>query len=116
MNKQIEVQQDNIKTLIHLATKNPDLRIVPLVDSEIVASDDFGWWTAEWGTPSIEELWGDDERVYIRSDDEEELVDEAIEMSGYDLIWSEEDAQIKGKEIVDAYDWEQIIAVRIRTI
>lgn len=116
MNKQIEVQQNNLKTLLQLAAENPDLRIVPLVESDIVADDAFAWWSSRWGDASIEEIWNDDERLYIRSDDEEELINEAIENSGYDLLRSDEENEVWGKGVVDAYDWEKIIAVRIRTI
>lgn len=36
-------QQENIKHLLNLIQENPDLEIFPMVDTDCVPSDDFGW-------------------------------------------------------------------------
>lgn len=104
-------QAENIKTALTLIEQNPSLRIVPMVDSEVVADDGFGWWVAEWGKASIEEIWSDNERVYIRSVDEDTLVenpldDDSEDVNG-DIEWE------KAKKTVSEYEWEKVIAVKI---
>ena len=42
--KQIEKQAENLKELFDLIKKRPDLQIVAMVDSEIVADDGCCYW------------------------------------------------------------------------
>jgi hypothetical protein len=111
--KTIEKQQTNITNLLELIKENPTLRIVPMVDTDVVASDDFSWWTAEWGNASVEEIYNDDERCYIRSEDEETLVERVADTLEFVDGISDEEAEIKGKQEVDKYNWEKVIAVKI---
>ncbi|WPA89755.1 hypothetical protein [Moorella sp. ACPs] len=101
--------QENIKHLLELIQANPELRIVPLVDTECVPSDDFNSWVADWGKADIEYIWSNinRERIYIKSEDFDELVEEILDEAESEI--SEEEA----RKLVDNYDWEKVIVVRI---
>ena len=50
-------ENKNVKKLLKLAAENPSLPIEALVDSEVVANDDFNSWWGDVFNVSIEELW-----------------------------------------------------------
>ena len=107
--QRLEKQQQNVEHLFNLIKENPNLRILPLVDTECVPSDDFSSWVAGWGKASIEEILerNGDERIYIKSHDYDDLVDEILISAESEI--SEEEAE----KIVDGYDWEKVIVVSI---
>lgn len=107
MNKEIEAQQVVVKNLLSLVQENPELRILPLVDTDCVASDDYGSWVAKWGHGKIDYVWSHEgsERIFIKSDDFDELVNE-LTLKAY---VSEE----KANQIVEEYEWEKVILVNI---
>jgi len=45
----------NWEILFKFMKKNPDLPIVSMVEGEIVAGDDFGYWLGSWGLAEIDE-------------------------------------------------------------
>lgn len=108
----IDKQKENLKHLMMLIGNNPDLPIYPMVDSEIVADDGFSWWLAGWGSASIEEVWSNDEKIYIRSEDEEQLVEElweGMEPNGL----SDDQLYDLAREQVNQYEWKTVITVKI---
>lgn len=107
MSKHLEAKNKNIKDLLELVKVNPELKIVPMVETDCVPGDDYSWWVASWGKPAIEEILAVEEIIYIKSKSYEELVENAIR----NIKCSEEYA----KKLVDLYDWEKVIAVRIET-
>ena len=109
----VEKQKANVKELLGLIEQNPDLRIMPMVETEVCASDDFGWWMASWGSISIEEVYVDDERVYIRSLDEDDLIERLVWIDEFIDGLSEDEAIKKAENEVNNYKWERVIAVRI---
>lgn len=115
MSKRIEKQQEYIKTLLELAKENPELEILPLVDTECVHSDDFCWWIAEWGFAKVDEIYRAEERVYCKSHDYDTLFDETMdEIADGGNCTDELDLEIQAKARVDGYEWEKVITVRIR--
>lgn len=111
MNK-IERQQTNVTHLMELIKENPVLRIMPIVYTDIVTSDDFAWWMGGWGKAELIEIYIGEERIYLR-DDEDELIDEvAVLIQDIEGLTEEESYQ-KAETEVKNYPWEQIIAVRI---
>jgi len=113
MIKASELQKQRVAKLLELIKDNPELRIVPMVDSEVVASDEFGWWMASFGNPEIEEIYGSDERIYIRSQDEDDLVEELADNLAVRDETSYEQALSVAEDEVNNYDWEKVIAVSI---
>lgn len=64
-----EKERKNREELFKLMQKNPDLPVVPMVDSEIVA-DDCGYWLGSWGSAEVDEYFISEraERVFFKSD------------------------------------------------
>ena len=63
---------NNTKNLIKLINENPELPIVPMVASEVVADDCCGYWLGRWGTCSVGEYACYGERFYEDRDDLED--------------------------------------------
>lgn len=107
MKTEIKVQNENINELIRLAKENPTLQIVPMVDSEL-CGDEYSSYLGQWGKPSIDERYGENGIIYFRSDDES-LVD--------NLMCKDETLdELNAQAIVDGYEWEKVIVVRIGTL
>lgn len=64
-------EEQNREELFKLMRENPDLPVVPMVDSEIVA-DDCGYWLGAWGRAYVDEyvLAERAERMLFKSDDD----------------------------------------------
>ncbi|WP_405101624.1 hypothetical protein [Oceanobacillus sp. FSL H7-0719] len=114
----------NIETLIKLKQENPELDIVPMVDNEVCAGDDFSNWMGSWGSAEIDYIhipdWNDDnrilnpERIYFKSADEDNIKDRLFDhLEAMNPAWSdeyiEENIEKKYREI----DWEKVIVVKI---
>lgn len=111
----LEQQQKNVEQLLTLIKENPTLRIMPMVDSEIVAGDDFSWWVASWGAAEVDETYSDDEYQRLRSVDEEELIDLEYDNLADETHLTDEEARELAQKIVADYDWEKVITVHIHT-
>ena len=61
--------------IIKLIEENPDLPVVPMVDSEVVA-DDGGYWLGEWGRCEVTEYYNGREYIHFRDDDEEDVLND----------------------------------------
>ena len=109
MNEKIENQQERINNLLELIKENPNLPIVPMVDSQICAGDDYAWWMGSWGSACIDEYLHDDERIYFRCDDEDELIDKVCDNTEDYPDITEEEAE----KIVNNYNWTKCICVQI---
>jgi hypothetical protein len=115
--KKIEKQQENIKHLLKLIEENPTLEILPMVATECVFSDDFGYWMAEWGEARIDEYYLGNERVYSKSNDFDSLVDAFMNDNYGDYPdLSDEEFQKLAEEKVNNYEWTKAIIVRIHEL
>lgn len=119
MKKEIKIQQENIQTLIKLASKNPELKIVPMVETEVCSSDDYNYWTGNWGNAELDECYCFNGRIYFKSSDEEDLVDQYAYDLGdnpkYKEMQDEEFYKIV-EEKVNNLPWEKVIVVYINAI
>lgn len=87
--------------IIKLIEENPDLPIVPMVDSEVVA-DDCGYWQGEWGRCEVTEFYNGREYIHFRDDDEEDVLNDLAGCRyGYDP---------QGRDIYDLSDdeWDKL--------
>lgn len=66
-----EKEKNNREELFKLMQENPDLPIVPMVDSYVVA-DDGGYWLGSWGGSYVDEYFYSEqaERYFFKSDDD----------------------------------------------
>ena len=108
-------QTDELKELI---AKYPDYPIVVLVDSEVVADDDYGWWYAPEIRFNIGEILDceqdiNDERVYTDRDEfEEDLADILGDSGDYDETTDEEfDAIVKTELAKYEPYWKKVIQI-----
>lgn len=102
--------------IIKLIEENPDLPVVPLVDSEVVANYSYTYWLGEWGECKVTEYYLGNEKVHFRDEDEGDVL---CDMAGckynhdpqgrniYDLTDEEWDALYK------SISWVKCIAVYI---
>lgn len=89
-----EKEQKNRDELFGLIRENPDLPIVPMVDSEIVADDGYNRWLGVWGSSYIGEYLTGEECIFFREDDDLYEIDKVLtEMcDDYDENTTDEDA------------------------
>lgn len=84
--------------LLKLIKENPDLPVVPMVDSEIVVDDSYQYWLGRWGRSEVTEYYLGNERVHFRSDDEEDVMS--------DLEGCKYGCNPQGRDIYDLSDEE----------
>lgn len=108
-NKAIKWQtRAKTRQLFELIRDNPDLPIIPFVDSEIVADDGYMRWIGSWGSSYIieytkVEMYEDYPEMIYKDDTER------YEQFLYDQGWSEETV---AKQI-NKIEWIKAIAVNI---
>lgn len=103
---------ENIKNLVKLITENPNLKVLPMVDSDLLG-EDYSRYCASFGKAKIDEVYYQDERIYFRSEDEEELfeeIEENIALDNEDL--SEDEIRDMATNEVEEY-WQEVIIVEI---
>ena len=111
MKKETTVTNPRLAQLLDLMQENPHLPIVPMVNSEVVADDTWGYWLGSWGPASVEKYYSGEERVYFY--DENDMEDLLAEVKGWD--WYDDASD---EEILDAYrclPWIECIVVYITT-
>lgn len=120
MKKELDIQKTNIEILLELIKQNPDLDIVPMVDGEL-GGDDWSYWMGKWGKAEVDEVYHEDERIYFKSTDEDELVEKQgdniydEEYPGSKQLTDEENEDItkKAENYVKNLPWEKVITVKI---
>lgn len=97
--------------LLDLMQQNPHLPVVPMVDAEVVADDEYGFWLGSWDRASLDKYYKGDERIYFY--DECDMEDLVAEVKGWD--WYDEASD---KDVLEAYrslPWIECIVVYITT-
>lgn len=102
---------ENLKHLLDLVSLNPDLPVLPIVDADCVASDDYGYWLASIGSVEVTKILDDinycTDGKFYREDDFDEIVEDLVSESDDPL--DEEEAEA----IVRNYPWRKAILVYI---
>ena len=84
-------EKQSHEELIKLIQENPNLPVVPMVNTEIVCGDDCRYYLGEWGSVSVDEYCLSEERVYFRSDDDiEEPLTDILGWDAYEKMSDEE--------------------------
>lgn len=118
MKTEIELQKENIQALLKLIAENPDLSIVPMVDSDVVADDEYSSCLGSWGKPKIDFRYDKSEQIYFknRDSDFEDLEDKYITdhwgEQKFEALSDEEQSELARKK-VDELPWEKVIVVYI---
>lgn len=99
---------ENVKRLLELIKENPDLPIVPLVDSDVVADDSCNSWLGEWGRAEVTEYVMGRERIWFKDDDPEDVLSN---MKGYDFWENLPDEKVDSE--FEALPWIKCIVVYI---
>ncbi len=97
--------------LFRLMQEYPELPVIPMVDSDIVADDYCSWWVGHWGYATITEYIIGDERIFFKDADEDEVLDGIEEYRSVWEDWPEE----KITETFNNLPWIKCIAVYITT-
>ena len=101
--------------IIKLIEEHPDLPIVPMVNSEVVA-EDYGYWMGKWGRCEVTEYYSGREAVHFRDDDEENVLNDMVGCKyGYDKAGRDiyELSDDEWKKLYDSIPWTKCIAVYI---
>lgn len=110
----IKEQQERIKELLRLIAENTGLPIIPRVNEEVVASDEYSWWAGAFGRAHIEEvITKPDGSITYRNDDNDEGHYE--DFFGDDDDFNEKATGEEIKEKVDGLPWMRCIVVDIGT-
>lgn len=103
--------------LLNLIKENPTLRVIPLVEQEVVGDDSYGYWYASFGDCYIEEVTmyhfiGDDYEIMTSDKDkiEEDMVERYADEHDNDIN-IEADIKSQMKEL----KWEKVITVYVET-
>lgn len=87
-----EKEKQNRDKLFRFMKKNPDLPIVPMADSEIVAEEGYARWTGAWGEVYIGEYYITGERICFRDDSDFGAIEEALGWEVFNTL-SDDDAK-----------------------
>ena len=103
--------------LLKLIRENPDLPVVPMVDSEVVA-DDGGYWLGAWGHCEVTEYYLGEERIHFKDDDEEDVLNDLVGCRyGYDKDGRDiyELSDEEWDKLYNSVEWTKCIVVYITT-
>lgn len=105
---------ENTKKLLELIQENPSLPIVPMVDAEIVAGDDFGRWMGAWGCARVDEYLippQDYEPMIFKSDDDVfDTLEKCLPEAEFDAL---PESESECRPVYDALPWIKAIIVDI---
>lgn len=115
MRQQIsDTERQNRDKLFRLMQENPDLPVIPFVDGEIVAGDNFATWMGSWGAARVDEFIcppQDYEPVIFKSDgDVFDALEKCLPEEKFDAL---PDTEPECALIYDALPWTKAIIVSI---
>lgn len=98
--------------LLELVKENPELPIVPMVDGEIVAGDDFGVWMGAWGSARVDSYVIDqNDMVQFKSDDDVfDVLERCLSEEEFDAL---PETESECRAAYDALPWKEAIIVDV---
>ena len=108
-----EKERKNHDDLFKLMQENPDLPVVPMVDADIVAGDDYGRWRGSWGSASVDEylIPPDDRPMIFKSDDDVfDTLEQCLPEAEFEALPENES---ECRPFYDALPWVKAIIVNI---
>lgn len=111
-------EAQNREELFRLMQAHPDLPIVPMVDSEIVADDCYSWWMGHWGYSALTAIYNGREKVHFKDDDEEDVLADMVGCKYYETQDGRDITELSDEEWNELYasiPWKPCIVVYITT-
>ena len=108
-----EKERKNHDDLFKLMQENPDLPVVPMVDADIVAGDDYGRWMGSWGSASVDKylIPPDDRPMIFKSDDDVfDTLEQCLPEAEFEALPENES---ECRPFYDALPWVKAIIVNI---
>src|SRR5690625_1872037 len=113
-------QELNIEKLLKLSKENSGLRIIPIINKNIVQNNDFNYWLGSIDDIYIDEICQSKEKTFLRSIDEEDLINTYIDVicdtDYYEKRINDEDikkVREKAEKLIKQLKWEQVIVIKI---
>lgn len=112
-----ERERKNREQLFKLMQENPELPVVPMVETEVVGDKyEYCRWLGSWGDACLKEYClGEYEEVHFRDDSDVQEIESTLIDSGMDY---DEYENLTDDEVYSAYTslpWEKAIIVYINT-
>lgn len=103
---------EKTERLLELVKGNPELPIVPMVDGEIVAGDEFGTWMGAFGYSRVDHyVIADDGMVCFKSDgDVFDVLERCLSKKEFDDL---PETESESWAAYDALPWKEAIIVDI---
>lgn len=103
---------ETIESVVSMVQEYPDLPVICMVQSEVVAEDSCCRWLAKVGDVYRAKIWIGDERVYVYDEsgvDEDAINDPACIYPEMELT------EERAKEVYDGLPWVECIILNIDT-
>lgn len=107
-------QQEFATELNRLMQENPDLPVVPMVNTDVCSDDSYSSWAGSFGEPRLDRKYDEDERIYFESVDFDTLVEQEFGKleKANNRPGSARTMQHATQNVRD-FDWEPVITVYI---
>ena len=105
-----EKERKNREELFRVMQENPNLPVIAMVDSEIVADDGYNRWLGAWGHCEICEYFVGEERIHFRESDNFDEIEEAL--TDGQLCYDDFEA-MSDEEVYNSLPWIRAIIVNI---
>lgn len=110
-----EKEQKNRDELFRLMAENPDLPVVAMVDSDIVADDNCARWMGSWGSCRIGKYTSGEEHIHFFEENDFDEIEETLTDGELTYEEFETMSDEKAKGVYDALPWIKAIIVNIDT-
>lgn len=115
INNAINGTQKKLSDLFVLIKSNPELPVIPCVDSEIVGCDGYNSWLGSWGNAHISTFLSTEEYGMLYKDDITDIFEKFFnyEECGITTVMTDCEAEKIMREYVDGLPWQTAILVNI---
>lgn len=104
-----DAQNRRLNGLLDLMIANPDLPVIPMVDSDVIADDGNMYWMGRWSNALLDEYLTTDNRIYFRGDDDpDRILPKFMDFNDYMKLTDEE-----ADSAYNALPWKKAIIVYI---
>lgn len=115
INNAINRTQNKLSDLFTLIKLNPELPVIPLVDSEIVVDSGYNWWIGSWGKAHIDTFLNTQKYGMLYKDDITDVFEKFFDYEECGITKDVPDDKVEKimREYVDTLPWQTAILVNI---